>query len=138
MNKLQRNKRTVIRFRRWSRKAYASFCSLGKCVTIGCLSKGIADASLGKQSGGPVVRAAVRSNDSHESAEQDVRWCEDGGGMSLNPCEELLQVRASLSLQDAGCGSWLCGRQLLDKEQQRSDRCVVCVSFRPFYISRKC
>lgn len=134
MNKLQRNKRTVIRFRRWSRKAYASFCSLGKCVTIGCLRKGIADASLGKQSGGSVIGSAVRTNDSHESAEQDARWCEDGGGVSLNPWEELLQVRASLCLQDTACGSRIYGRQQNSEEQQRSDRCVVSVSIRPFYI----
>lgn len=42
------NKHT-IRFRRWSRKGYAMFYSLGKCVTIGNLKKGIADVSLGKQ-----------------------------------------------------------------------------------------
>lgn len=39
----------VLRFRRWCRKGYAVFCSLGKCVTIGTLKKGIADRSLGKQ-----------------------------------------------------------------------------------------
>lgn len=48
MYKLCPNKQT-IRFRRWCRKAYAMFCSLGKCVTIGNLKKGIADVSLGKQ-----------------------------------------------------------------------------------------
>ncbi|MDR2968387.1 MAG: hypothetical protein LBV32_02130 [Tannerellaceae bacterium] len=41
--------RTFIRFRRWSRKGYAMFCSLGRCVTIGALKKGVADASLKKQ-----------------------------------------------------------------------------------------
>lgn len=39
----------IIRFRRWSRKAYAAFFSLGKCVAIGCLKKKIADISLKKQ-----------------------------------------------------------------------------------------
>ena len=39
---------TVVRFRRWSRKRYASFCSLGRQVTIGTLSADIADASLRK------------------------------------------------------------------------------------------
>lgn len=44
------NKRqTFIRFRCWSRKAYATFLSLGKCVVIGCLRKRVADASLKKQ-----------------------------------------------------------------------------------------
>ena len=29
----------TIRFRRWSRKAYAAFASIGRCVTIGCCAK---------------------------------------------------------------------------------------------------
>ena len=39
----------TIRFRRWSRKAYAAFASIGRCVTIGCLRKNVADSSLSKQ-----------------------------------------------------------------------------------------
>lgn len=38
-----------LRFRRWSRKAYAAFASVGRHVTIGCVHKGIADRSLAKQ-----------------------------------------------------------------------------------------
>lgn len=38
----------TIRFRKWSRKAYAAFASIGKCVTIGHVSKSIADNSLTK------------------------------------------------------------------------------------------
>lgn len=41
--------RYSIRFRRWSRKAYAAFASLGKYVTIGSLRKSVADRSLSKQ-----------------------------------------------------------------------------------------
>lgn len=37
-----------IRFRRWGRKGYSAFCSIGRHVTIGHVSKGIADASLEK------------------------------------------------------------------------------------------
>ncbi|MGL5785425.1 MAG: hypothetical protein ACRCX4_01195 [Bacteroidales bacterium] len=37
-----------IRFRRWSRKQYAVFCSLGKQISIGCLRRGIADQALRK------------------------------------------------------------------------------------------
>lgn len=48
MKQLRPDKHT-IRFRHWSRKGYAVFCSLGKCVTIGNLKKEIADVSLGKQ-----------------------------------------------------------------------------------------
>lgn len=39
----------TIRFRRWSRKAYAAFASIGRCVTIGFLRKSAADSSLSKQ-----------------------------------------------------------------------------------------
>lgn len=48
MNKVYKYRQS-IRFRRWSRKAYAIFCSVGRCVTIGCLSKAVVDSSLGKQ-----------------------------------------------------------------------------------------
>ena len=41
--------RQTIRFRRWSRKSYAAFASIGRCVTIGCLRKNVADSSLRKQ-----------------------------------------------------------------------------------------
>lgn len=38
-------------FRRWSRKAYAIFVSLGLCVTIGRLNIQVADSSLSKLKG---------------------------------------------------------------------------------------
>lgn len=44
--------KTSLRFRRWSRKAYATFASIGRCVTIGCLRKDAADSSLAKQKNG--------------------------------------------------------------------------------------
>lgn len=37
-----------IRFRRWSRKQYAVFCSLGKQISIGCLRRSITDQALRK------------------------------------------------------------------------------------------
>lgn len=40
---------TTLRFRRWSRKSYAAFASIGRNVTIGCLRKNVADSSLRKQ-----------------------------------------------------------------------------------------
>lgn len=43
---------SAIRFRKWSNKGYAIFSSLGRCVTIGHLSKEIADSSLSKQQRG--------------------------------------------------------------------------------------
>ena len=47
--KITTSVRYTIRFRRWSRKAYAAFASIGRCVTIGCLRKSVADSSLSKQ-----------------------------------------------------------------------------------------
>ena len=50
MKKNPRNNRpSSLRFRRWSRKSYAAFASLGRTVTIGCLRKDAADGSLRKQ-----------------------------------------------------------------------------------------
>lgn len=57
--------RTFIRFRRWSRKRYAIFSSLGRCVTIGSLKKGLADASLKKQKS-PVQITLLQPTDDSE------------------------------------------------------------------------
>ncbi|MDR0430327.1 MAG: hypothetical protein LBH58_07610 [Tannerellaceae bacterium] len=46
-----------IRFRRWTRKGYAMFSSLGRCVTIGTLGCKVADASLKKQKTGIPVNS---------------------------------------------------------------------------------
>ena len=43
--------KVALRFRRWGRHSYSAFCSIGKTVTIGHLSQGIADASLRKDKG---------------------------------------------------------------------------------------
>ena len=40
---------SFIRFRQWSRKAYAIFATLGLCVTIGQLRKNITECALCKQ-----------------------------------------------------------------------------------------
>lgn len=39
----------IIHFRRWSRKGYAVFASLGRCVSIRQLKKGLIEASLKMQ-----------------------------------------------------------------------------------------
>lgn len=46
MNKVSPHTRKSIRFRRWSRKAYAVFASLGKSISIGNLSVHMAGESL--------------------------------------------------------------------------------------------
>lgn len=37
-----------VRFRRWNRHSYSTFCSIGRCVNIGSVRKEIADQSLKK------------------------------------------------------------------------------------------
>lgn len=37
-----------VRFRRWNRHSYSTFCSIGRCINIGSVRKEIADQSLKK------------------------------------------------------------------------------------------
>lgn len=50
-NEMKRNLqiRKIGRFRYWTRKGYAAFASLGKCVTIGQLRKNVTERALSKQ-----------------------------------------------------------------------------------------
>lgn len=68
---MQRHYRTdqIIRFRRWSRKGYAMFYSLGRCVTIGCLNKEVTEVALKKQKSGMVEPVQIRYN--RETEEED-------------------------------------------------------------------
>lgn len=61
--------RHTLRFRRWSRKAYAAFASIGRCVSIGCLRKSVADSSLSKQKAAGVA--------GHSSCSEDHAWKDD-------------------------------------------------------------
>jgi hypothetical protein len=49
MRKVTQTQPSVIHFRRWSRKRYAVFCSIGRCVSIRQVNKSVSDASLKKQ-----------------------------------------------------------------------------------------
>ena len=67
----------TIRFRKWSRKAYAAFASLGRCVTIGCLPKSVADSSLSKQKSGTSAgcksgRQSLEDTDNGKGKETDI------------------------------------------------------------------
>lgn len=66
-----------LRFRKWSRKAYAAFASLGRCVTIGCLPKSVADSSLSKQKSGTSAgcksgRQSLEDTDNGKGQETDI------------------------------------------------------------------
>lgn len=83
--------RTTIRFRKWSRKAYAAFASLGRCVTIGCLPKNVADCSLSKQNSGTSAGYKtggqnLEDTDNGKGQETDIGiplGCENGLGTML-------------------------------------------------------
>lgn len=45
----QPHKKTSLRFRRWSRKSYATFSTIGRFVTIGHVKGIVADSLLKKQ-----------------------------------------------------------------------------------------
>ena len=80
--------RPTLRFRRWSRKAYAAFVSIGRCVTIGCLCKGVANCSLSKQK----AAGAVRHSECEERS--DCRGQTDGFSKSGAPpdCDDILAI----------------------------------------------
>ncbi len=60
----------ILRFRRWSRKSYAMFVSMGKCVTIGYLKKSVIEASLNKQQVS-ISYTYIRQEDLNTSAEEE-------------------------------------------------------------------
>lgn len=89
--KKKQSYRTSLRFRKWSRKAYAAFASLGRCVTIGCLPKSVADSSLKKQKAGVTAgcksggRSYAEANDG-KGQETDIgapSGCGNGLGTAL-------------------------------------------------------
>lgn len=49
MNRRALHIKTVFRFNKWSRKAYAVFRSIGQCVSIGQLSLDLSEHTLKKQ-----------------------------------------------------------------------------------------
>lgn len=93
-------KQPLIRFHRWSRKAYAAFCSVGKCVVIGYLKKGIADASLRKQPNSCTLLTARRPGRKEEWGEEAVPEKDSPAGN-----EALLLPEYSALLQQAAEGA---------------------------------
>ena len=74
---LNRPVRSVLRFRRWSRKGYAAFISRKHTVTIGCLAAAVADRFQQKQlslhTGLNRLGEAVR-REAHEIAASEELW----------------------------------------------------------------
>jgi len=88
MNKRQ-SYRPILRFRKWSRKAYAAFASLGQCVTIGCLPKNVADCSLSKLKTG--TTAGCKSGGRSLEETNDEKGRETDIGVPLG-CEINLRI----------------------------------------------
>ena len=81
----QLHKQKSLRFRKWSRKSYAAFQSIGKHVTIGNLKNIVADTFLGKQTN--TVALAVDAYTTNGNEEEDkTEW----------PPEEDLQLLMQL------------------------------------------
>ncbi|HIX27866.1 MAG TPA: hypothetical protein H9859_09605 [Candidatus Barnesiella excrementigallinarum] len=64
-----------LRFRRWNRHSYSTFCSIGKCVNIGNVRKEIADKSLKK---GRTFIAVDNNSSWQYSEERESRFREIG------------------------------------------------------------
>lgn len=115
------------RFRRWSRKGYAIFCSLGKHVTIGCLRKNITEEALHKQPGtkGTALDGCKKRNLSQTEEER-----ETGGGISL--AVSLSQTELLLLLQGLPAGNIQTIRQ---NNQEHAALLKNVVTFTLFYSS---
>ena len=84
----------TIRFRRWSRKAYAAFASIGRCVTIGCLRKNVADSSLSKQKAAGTAGHAGCGEESAWKGETEGR--ETDTGIPLGSSSALTSILTEL------------------------------------------
>ncbi|MCU7693180.1 hypothetical protein ACFSPU_02905 [Haoranjiania flava] len=74
MFSIQYIKPRCLRFRKWSRKAYAVFSSIGRHVTIGSLKSVVADKLLGKQQNSSLQFASEekqQDNNTEPSSAQD-------------------------------------------------------------------
>lgn len=77
-----------LRFRRWSRKGYAAFASMGRQVTIGCLRKNVADSSLRKQDSAQTGTTSDNNNIFHPMTIEELKE-RVLAGIGLSPEEAL-------------------------------------------------
>lgn len=61
----------IIHFRRWSRKKYAVFSSLGCCVSIRHIDKSIAEASMKKQKSAALLSFSIAEQQNHFEREEE-------------------------------------------------------------------
>lgn len=110
------HKAVAVRFRRWSRKGYAIFCSLGKLVTIGRVCKSIADASQRKSGRLPLSECMAR----HEAVAEDDVFPpgETDAPLLSGPMAVTTAVFVSVAPVTV-CGAEACGRHIpvLDEDE---------------------
>jgi hypothetical protein len=90
---------TTLRFRRWCRKGYAAFCSLGRKVSIGCLHVDLCNQSLNKQTQLCFGNLFEFHNESLDEALSDL--LPDGlSAFLLQPVSTVTMPEASASVMD--------------------------------------
>lgn len=85
-----------LRFRRWNRHNYSTFCSIGRCVNIGCVRKEIADKSLKK---GQFVIIHDKDSTDRYFEEQEPQWRESCLSLEIT-CAVSLAICPNRSLKN--------------------------------------
>lgn len=117
--------RKTIRFRRWARKGYAIFSSLGCCITIGRLDGNIADASLKKQKAG----ISIKKETTDENVASDNEEPDDG--LSYDILLRLELIGQYTSLVDA---AYCIKNNHIEIPLNSISRKDIQISFRLFYF----
>lgn len=85
MRKSYTYRQSALRFRRWSRKTYATFVSIKHAVTIGQLTSSVADRlhkkSLSLHSG---INRVINGRCEEENEEKDLSCVDNNGRLSVS------------------------------------------------------
>ena len=114
--------RSVLRFRRWSRKGYAAFISRKHTVTIGCLAAAVADRfyqkGLSLHRGVSLLVEALREETEHSSQHPER---EDA---CLLFVEQALLLLLLSQEQTEACPAWVSAMNVFDKQKAGKDESV--------------
>ena len=119
---VNRPMRSVLRFRRWSRKGYAAFISRKHTVTIGCLAAAVADRfyqkGLSLHRGVSLLVEALREETEHSSQHPER---EDA---CLLFVEQALLLLLLSQEQTEACPAWVSAMNVFDKQKAGKDQSV--------------